>query len=107
MESGMRTANVYFQNTLCGRLKEVVPGEQYLFQYVDEYEGSPISLAIPVRRDPYEFDRFPPFFDGLLPEGVMLEGLLRQSKIDKHDLFSQLIAVGGELVGAVTVEEVT
>jgi serine/threonine-protein kinase HipA len=36
----------------------------------------------------------------------MLEGLLRQKKIDRSDLFFQLVAVGGDLVGAVTVEEV-
>jgi serine/threonine-protein kinase HipA len=39
-----------------------------------------------------------------LPEGVMLEGLLRIVKIDKKDYFSQLIATGNDLVGAVTVK---
>ncbi len=34
----------------------------------------------------------------------MLEALLRQAKIDKNDLMSQLIAVGGDMVGNVTVE---
>jgi serine/threonine-protein kinase HipA len=38
-----------------------------------------------------------------LPEGVMLEGLLRIVKIDKKDLFSS-IATGNDLVGAVTVK---
>jgi len=33
----------------------------------------------------------------------MLEGLLRQCKIDRTDLFGQLLAVGGDTVGAVTV----
>jgi serine/threonine-protein kinase HipA len=28
--------------------------------------------------------------------------LLKLNKIDKHDYFSQLIAVGGDMVGAVT-----
>ncbi len=44
--------------------------------------------------------------EGLLPEGEMLGGLLRQLKIDAKDLFSQLMAVGRDLVGAVTVEEI-
>lgn len=34
----------------------------------------------------------------------MLEGLLRQTKIDRHDFMSQIIAVGEDLVGNVTVE---
>ena len=37
-------------------------------------------------------------------ETVILEGLLRQRKIDRLDYFAQLIAVGGEMVGAVTVQ---
>jgi serine/threonine-protein kinase HipA len=40
-----------------------------------------------------------------LPEGLLLEGLLKQRKIDKFDYLSQLIAVGNDLVGAVTVQE--
>jgi serine/threonine-protein kinase HipA len=54
----------------------------------------------------YTFDEFPPFFDGLLPEGVMLEGLLRKAKLDNYDLFGQLMRVGGDMVGSVTVEEI-
>lgn len=34
----------------------------------------------------------------------MLEGLLRQNKIDRTDAFAQLIAVGKDTVGAVTIE---
>jgi serine/threonine-protein kinase HipA len=60
---------------------------------------------MPVGEKEFEFDRFPPFFDGLLPEGSLLEGLLRLRKIDKFDYLSQLIAVGNDLVGAVTVQE--
>jgi serine/threonine-protein kinase HipA len=61
---------------------------------------------MPVEEKEFIFDRFPPYFDGLLPEGVLLEGLLKQRKIDKYDYLSQLIAVGNDLVGAVTVQEI-
>ena len=76
---------------------------EYFFQYLPEYRGEAISLTMPVRLDPYCFKKFPAFFDGLLPEGIQLEGLLKTRKIDKHDYFSQLIAIGEDLVGAVTV----
>jgi serine/threonine-protein kinase HipA len=36
-----------------------------------------------------------------------LEGLLKIKKIDKNDHFSQLMAVGEDMVGAVTVREIT
>ena len=98
----MRRANVYMHGRYAGLFFEHEGA--YTFAYDPAYTGPPISLTMPVRPEPYRFDAFPPFFDGLLPEGLMLEGLLRQRKIDRHDLFSQLVSVGRDLVGAVTVE---
>jgi serine/threonine-protein kinase HipA len=88
-----------------GILEEIEARKKYRFAYLENYEGPPVSLAMPVDEKEFVFDRFPPFFDGLLPEGLLLEGLLKQRKIDKYDYFSQLMAVGNELVGAVTVQE--
>jgi serine/threonine-protein kinase HipA len=51
------------------------------------------------------FDSFPSFLDGLLPEGLLLESLLKHRKLDRFEYLSQLIAVGNDLVCAVTVEE--
>jgi serine/threonine-protein kinase HipA len=61
---------------------------------------------MPVEEKEFVFDRFPPYFDGLLPEGILLESLLKLRKIDKYDYFGQLVAVGNDLVGAVTVQEI-
>ena len=99
----MRSAEVYVHEVLAGTLEE--DGGRWFVRYVERYDGTPISLRLPVRTDAYEFDSFPPFFDGLLPEGVMLEGLLRARKLDRSDYLGQLIAVGEDLVGAVTVRE--
>ena len=101
----MRRAKVFMHNTFAGILEEITKGQMYRFIYDDKYQGRPISLTMPLSNKIYEFAQFPPFFDGVLPEGLQLEGLLRQRKIDKDDLFSQLIAVGKDLVGAVTIEE--
>ena len=90
---------------LAGILEEIDPQKKYRFRYIDGYDGPAISLTLPKSEAAYSYDRFPPFFEGLLPEGDMLEGLLRQLKVDRDDLFSQLAAVGMEMVGAVTVEE--
>ncbi len=38
---------------------------------------------MPVSDKVYEFSSFPPFFEGLLPEGYQLEGLLKFGKIDR------------------------
>jgi len=82
----------------------VEKGRKYQFEYRDGYSGEPVSLTMPVRQQVWEFDRFPPFFEGLLPEGFQLESLLKQMKIDRDDHFSQLMAVGQDMVGAVTVQ---
>jgi len=102
----MRRAKVLVNGVEAGVLEELKPGGAYVFRYHDSYHGTPVSLTMSVERRENHFDKFPPFFEGVLPEGVMLDGLLRQRKIDKDDLFGQLLAVGKDLVGAVTVEEI-
>jgi serine/threonine-protein kinase HipA len=103
----MRRAKVYVKGIEAGILIEVKKDEEYLFEYLDQYNGLEVSRTMPIKEKVYKFDRFPPFFDGLLPEGIQLEGLLKIKKIDKNDYFSQLMAVGEDMVGAVTVKEIT
>ncbi len=102
----MRKALIKIHNIRAGIFLEESP-ESYIFQYDKEYEGTPISLTMPVRNEAYEFKNFPPFFDGLLPEGIQLEGLLKRYKIDQNDYFQQLLVTGQDLVGAVTLENIT
>jgi serine/threonine-protein kinase HipA len=97
----MRKAKILINNNEAGVLTET--DTEYCFQYLSDYNGEAISLTMPVRSEPYFFKAFPPFFDGLLPEGIQLEGLLRINKIDKHDYFAQLLAIGGDVVGSVTI----
>jgi serine/threonine-protein kinase HipA len=101
----VRQARVFVKGVQAGVLEELSRGTGYVFRYLDDYRGDPVSLTMPVKLKETKFDGFPPFFDGVLPEGIMLNGLLRQKKLDKDDFFGQLIVVGGDLVGAVTVKE--
>ncbi|QSB29243.1 HipA N-terminal domain-containing protein [Flavobacterium sp. CLA17] len=101
----MRSAIVYVHDIRAGILSEDDYGK-YQFTYDNDYALAPVSLTMPVSHRTYSFNDFPPFFEGLLPEGIMLEGLLKISKIDKKDYLSQLIAIGGDLVGAVTVKAI-
>lgn len=99
-----RKARVYVDACEAGYLEELEKGTSYRFSYVDGYSGAPVSLTMPISQQVYEFNSFPAFFDGLLPEGVMLEALLKRAKVNRDDLFSQLIIVGQDLSGWVTVE---
>ena len=103
----MRSAKILVSGLEAGILNELDFGKKYCFEYLNGYLGTPVSLTMTLSQLVYEFDSFPPFFDGLLPEGYQLDGLLKFGKIDRNDLFSQLVAVGNDLVGNVTVKEIT
>lgn len=102
----MQRAEVFVHSQLAGVLEEIMPGSEYRFIYREGYSGPPVSLTMPITDTPYTYNRFPPFFEGLLPEGYNLEALLRVYKIDRSDLFRQLFVVGMDMVGAVTVREI-
>jgi serine/threonine-protein kinase HipA len=89
----MRKADVYMHNIHAGVLEEITPRKAFRFTYDQAYDGPLVFLTAPVRPEPYEYETFPPFFEGLLPEGYNLEALLRALKIDRQDLFSRLPAV--------------
>lgn len=102
----MRKAKVYVKGIEAGTLTEIIQGREYLFEYLNGYVGPDVSRTMPITHRVYKFDQFPSFFDGLLPEGIQLDGLLKIKKIDKYDYFSQLMSVGSDMVGAVTVIEI-
>ena len=100
----MRQAEVYVDQQFAGLLSEQSKSH-YIFEYDPRYQGHPVSLTMPVAEKKFEYSRFPPFFDGVLPEGFMLNALLKYGKLDATDYFGQLIRVGEDLVGNVTVRE--
>ena len=99
----MRRAIILVHRKRAGILTEITSNDYY-FEYDKNYEGDAVSLTMPTTQKKISYTFFPSFFEGLLPEGLMLEGLLRIVKIDKKDYFSQLIATGNDLVGSVTVK---
>ena len=101
----MKKAEVYQQASLAGVLEEL-DSRRWRFTYAAGYSSEPVSLTMPLAQSVHEFDRFPPAFEGLLPEGIQLEAMLRRYKLDRTDLFGQLVVAGQDLVGAVTVKEI-
>jgi HipA-like protein len=67
---------VFLHDQAIGRL-ERLPQARLRFTYNPDWvesEAGPISLALPVRPEPYEDDECGPFFAGLLPEGCAKPG---------------------------------
>jgi serine/threonine-protein kinase HipA len=73
--------------------------------YLPGYTGEPVSLTLPVAAGRREYPGFPPFLDGLLLEGSMLEAFLQRHKLESGDCFSQLVILGRDMVGALTARE--
>ena len=99
----MKFAQIYQQNQLAG-LFEMRDDGTYRFTYNATFHGEPVSLTMPTSQRVWEFPRFPAPFEGLLPEGVQLDALLRLRKLDRNDLFGQLLAVGRDVVGSLRIE---
>ncbi len=100
----MNKARVLVNGIFAGIL-EMQDNNKYSFTYETSYKDSPVSLTMPLKNNKYLYEKFPAFFEGLLPEGEMLDALLLKHKLDRKDYFGQLLKVGRDVVGAVTIEE--
>jgi len=64
----------------------------------------PISLTMPVTEVPYKSQVLFPFFDGLIPEGWLLDIAQKNWKLDPRDRMSILMATCKDCIGAVSIE---
>lgn len=103
----LRQAEVYYKDRLAGLLSEVDSG--YEFIYLPEYlaaEGArAVSLTLPLQEEPYMSNVLFPFFDGLIPEGWLLDVAIRNSDISVLDRMSLLLLCCKDCIGAVSVIE--
>lgn len=101
----MKQANVYVGNNLAGVLTEDDLG--YEFRYDSDYlksEGAEaVSLTLPLSAKPYRDKVLFPFFDGLIPEGWLLDIAEQSWKISARDRFSLLLACCKDCIGNVSV----
>ena len=98
--------NVLINGVSAGILEESEDGKRYRFTYKDNYTGESVSFAMPVQKKIWEFEKFPEYFENLLPEGLMLDGLCKMNEIIKNDYFSQLIAAEKNLFGNIEIKEI-
>jgi serine/threonine-protein kinase HipA len=105
----MREAKIYYNNVVAGLLTETDDGE-YVFlydeKYVAEYPNQFVSFTMPVRAKEYREKRLFPFFEGLIPEGWLLDIASKNWKINKNDRMGLLLACCRNCIGAVSVEPI-
>ena len=102
----MRQAIIKYNSAKAGILTESDDGE-YVFtydeDYIANYQGLFITFDMPVRQRPYISKRLFPFFDGLIPEGWLLNIAYESWKINKNDRMGLLLACCQNAIGAVSV----
>jgi serine/threonine-protein kinase HipA len=106
--SDSHRAAVYHGRRLAGVLTKTADGFEFAYDggYLSEPEATPISLSMPLREEKYESKELFPFFDGLLPEGWLLDMICATVKIDPEDKFRLLLHTGGDPIGAVSVKPI-
>lgn len=102
-----RTAYVYVRSRFAGVLKETDDG--YAFQYDSAYlkgaDASPVSLTLPIRAEEYTSKTLFSFFDGLIPEGWLLDIVTHNWKLNRKDRFGLLLVACKDPIGNVCIKE--
>ena len=108
MESNCRCAGIFVRDRFAGTLSETDAG--YCFAYDKEYlsdeSTQAISLTLPKQKEAYISKTLFAFFDGLIPEGWLLNVVTHNWKIDEKDRFGILLVACKDCIGAVSVREV-
>lgn len=102
----MRQANVLYKEIHAGVLTETDEGE-YWFEYdkgyITQYPKQFISFSFPVQETIYKEKRLFPFFEGLIPEGWLLEIATKNWKINPNDRMGLLLTCCSNCIGAVSI----
>lgn len=103
----MKKASIYIEDVFCGVLTE--DGDGYHFKYDDEYLKSPaakpLSPTMPLQAEEYEKEMMFPVFDGLIPEGWLLDIVGKNWKINPRDRMSLLLTCCRDCIGNISVRE--
>jgi len=101
----MRKAKVYMHDQWAGTLIENEEG--FVFSYEDDYlkmdNPEPVSLTLPISEKPYTSATMFPFFDGLIPEGWLLDIAEKNWKLRETDRMGLLMACCKDCIGAVSI----
>ena len=106
MRENYRCGYVYLRDEFVGIISETEDG--YEFSYDETYlsKDAPlsVSLTLPVDKNPFISKTVFPFFEGLIPEGWLLEAVVHNWKLDSNDRFGLLLCACHDCIGDVHVE---
>jgi serine/threonine-protein kinase HipA len=105
----MRQARIYYNKKFCGLLTETNDGDfsfKYDSDYINQYPEQFITFTMLVSNTEYKDKRLFAFFEGLIPEGWLLDIASKNWKINRNDRMGLLLACCKNCIGAVSVESV-
>lgn len=104
----MRQAAIKIQDQVAGWLTEDEDGYHFVYEdgYASQPNAKPVSLTLPIQESTYSSRILFPFFDGLIPEGWLLEIAEKNWKLNPRDRMGLLLACCRDCIGAVSVEEI-
>ncbi len=101
----MRQAKIIIDEQVAGILTETE--EAYIFSYdityLDGKNKKPVSLTLPLQEEPFKADNLFPFFDGLIPEGWLLDIVQKNWKLNPRDRMGLLLATCKDCIGNISV----
>jgi serine/threonine-protein kinase HipA len=102
-----RAANIYFHGLHAGLLSETDSGYRFLYNesYASQTDAQAISKTLPKQTAAFDSKVLFPFFDGLVPEGWLLDIAIDNWKLNGRDRFGLLLACCKNTIGAVSVRE--
>ena len=81
--------------------------EGFHFSYFPEYlkkeNAIPVSLTMPLQEEVFHADSLFPFFDGLIPEGWLLDIAQKNWKLNPRDRMGLLLATCKDCIGNISV----
>jgi serine/threonine-protein kinase HipA len=105
----MRKALIKYQSETAGILTENDEGYQFLYdkQYLEKENPKAISKTLPLQNQEFTSKILFPFFDGLIPEGWLLNIAEKNWKINPRDRMGLLLACCKDCIGAVSIYPLT
>lgn len=100
-----RKGKVFYKDSFAGIITETNEGYTFIYnpQYLLDLKNKPISLTMPLQENVFFSPTMFPVFDGLIPEGWLLDIAESNWKIDRRDRMGLLLNFCKDCIGALSI----
>lgn len=104
----MRKAEIKIYERTAGWLIQDENGYHYVYDtaYLQSENPEPISKTLPLQKEEFLNNVLFPFFDGLIPEGWLLDVAKKNWKLDQRDRMGLLLVCCKDCIGALSVHTI-